>query len=63
MDMSCVDEKIAISKPIKIIKNKFLSGSIVDQINNEIPKIPLLKNEVVYVWGKEKNKMLLERGY
>ena len=34
-----------------------------NKINNEIPKIPLLKNEVVYVWGKENNKMLLERGY
>ena len=31
-----------------------------NKINNEIPKIPLLKNEVVYVWGKENNKMLLE---
>ena len=32
-----------------------------NKINNEIPKIPLLKNEVVYVWGKENNKMLLNQ--
>ena len=34
-----------------------------DSINNEIPKFPLLDNEVVYVWGDDNNQMLLDRGY
>ena len=34
-----------------------------DKINHEIPKIPLLEDEVVYVWGEKNNELLLERGY
>tara|TARA_Y100001972_G_scaffold33292_1_gene41338 strand:+ start:4248 stop:5024 length:777 start_codon:yes stop_codon:yes gene_type:complete len=34
-----------------------------NSINDEIPKFPLLNNEVVYVWGDDNNQMLLDRGY
>jgi len=34
-----------------------------NKINHEIPRLPLLENEVVYVWGEENNQMLLDRGY
>ena len=34
-----------------------------NKINHEIPSLPLLENELVYVWGEENNQMLLDKGY
>ena len=45
---------------IKIIRSLW---GFRDHTYNEIPPMPLLQNEVVYVWGKENEAMLKERGF
>ena len=34
-----------------------------NDINHEIPPLPLLENEVVYVWGDKNNQMMIDRGW
>jgi hypothetical protein len=59
---SILDKKIYIShkNDIKIIR--VLWGSS-EYILNEIPKVPLFDDELVYVWGIENQKYLISLGY
>lgn len=49
-----------MNSEIKIIRTYFGNS---EKLKREVPPFPVLKNQIVYVWGKENEKFLIERGF